>query len=145
MINNITNTSLSVPMASRNTSLTVEQKTLIEGTLSNYDSENLSESDALEIVNTFSKAGIQPGKELEETLKSSGFDAREIGQLANTSPLPPPSNQSTTNIDLSALVSYIEEHLSLTDDESLSSESLYKNLIDYFGLEEGQSIINISV
>ena len=72
----------SLPNSSRTTSLSLEQKSLIETTLTEYDASNLSASDASEIVTIFSEANIQAGKELENALKDAGFDAKEIGSLA---------------------------------------------------------------
>ena len=68
--------------SSRGNSLSLDQQTLIEETLANYDASSLSESDAKEIVEIFSEAGIEPSKELESALSSVGFDAKEIGDLA---------------------------------------------------------------
>jgi len=70
-------------------SLTSDQKQLISDTLSEFDVNNLSNEDALSIVSTFADAGIQPGRELAETMEAAGFDARAVGDLANVQGPPP--------------------------------------------------------
>lgn len=118
--------------SARASSLSLEQQTLIEETLANYDASSLSESDAQEIVKIFNEAGIEPSKEFESALSSIGFDAKEIGDLAGVGredagatgggrpaggpPPPPPEEEILTINEL--LESLLEEE----DDES-SSES----------------------
>ena len=63
-------------------SLTAEQKGGIKSVLSKFDSKNVSSPDAKKITTEFKKLGIQPGKELEEAMAASGFDARQVGDLA---------------------------------------------------------------
>ena len=63
-------------------SLTAEQKVGIKSVLGKLDSKNLSSADAKKITTEFKKLGIQPGKELEEAMAASGFDARQVGDLA---------------------------------------------------------------
>jgi len=126
--------------ANNKSSLSFEQQSLIEETLSNYDASSMSEADAKEIVKTFSDANITPSKEFESTLSSMGFDAKEIGDLANASqegnaqglgarpaggPPPPPPEEETLSIN--------ELLESLLDDEdtgtttSTSSSSPYED------------------
>ena len=62
--------------------LTAEQKSGIKSVLGKFDSKNVSSSDAKKITTEFKKLGIQPGKELEEAMAASGFDARQVGDLA---------------------------------------------------------------
>lgn len=70
-------------------SLSNEQKQLISETLSEFDVENLTESDAQSIVSVFQEAGIQPGRELAEAMDNAGFDARAVGEMAGTQRPPP--------------------------------------------------------
>ncbi len=63
-------------------SLTSSQSDTISSVLENYDANNLSKSDALEIVAAFKEAGIQPSAELESAMSEAGFDAHEVGTLA---------------------------------------------------------------
>ena len=62
--------------------LTAEQKSGIKSVLGKLDSKNFSSADAKKITSEFKKLGIQPGKELEEAMAASGFDARQVGDLA---------------------------------------------------------------
>lgn len=62
--------------------LTADQKSSIKSVLSQFDATKLSASDAKKITTEFKKLGVQPGKELEEAMASSGFDAKQVGDLA---------------------------------------------------------------
>jgi Ca2+-binding EF-hand superfamily protein len=70
------------PRGSNNNSLSSSQKETISSVLENYDSSNLSQSDALEIVAAFKEAGIKPSAELASAMEEAGFDAQEVGTLA---------------------------------------------------------------
>jgi hypothetical protein len=59
-----------------------DQKNSIQSILGKFDSNNLSVADAKKITSEFKKLGIQPGRELEETMAASGFDAKQVGGLA---------------------------------------------------------------
>ncbi len=69
--------------------LSDDQKQLISDTLEQFDAENLTEADATSIVNAFSEAGIQPGREMAEAMSAAGFNAREVGELAGVEGPPP--------------------------------------------------------
>jgi len=138
-------------IASSEKALSEEQQILIADTLSEMDSDNLTESDALNIIQTFSDAGIEPGKEMQSALSNLGFDAKEIGDLANVQggdrPAPPPPPQSEEEI--SSVTSYLEdlleEALAANDATELSEEqrdSIYTQVMEKFGIEEGDSIID---
>lgn len=102
--------------------LNEEQQSLISETLSQYDSENMTENDALSIVESFSQAGIQPGLALEKSMSDLGFDAKNIGELAKVSNggnRPPPPIQSTEEI--TSMVDYLAE---LLKEKLASSNSL---------------------
>ena len=135
--------------------LTEDQQTLISETLSEYDAKNISQADALNIVEVFSQAGIQPGEALEKTLSSAGFDAKSIGDLAKVSedgtrpPPPPPPKQSTEEI--TSMVDYLselmEEKLAESNGNALSDEdkqSILTQVFEKFDIEDGESIINTS-
>ena len=62
--------------------LTADQKDGIKSVLSHFDATKLSASDAKKITSEFKKMGVQPGKELEEAMAASGFDAKQVGNLA---------------------------------------------------------------
>lgn len=123
-------------MASKNTNLSTEQKDLIEEVLSNYDADSLSASDAAEIVEAFSMAGIEPSEALSTAMEDAGFDAQSVGDLAAESgatasagrpeggrPPPPPSAEDEEEVEsiydlLEALLETDEE------DEDSSTTSL---------------------
>lgn len=131
--------------SNRGSSLSYEQQTLIEETLAKYDTSSLSESDAKEIVEIFSEAGIEPSKELETALSSIGFDAKEIGDLAGVGregsnpssggrpaggPPPPPSEEETLTITelLESLLEEEEESSSnLTSSATTTTTSAYED------------------
>lgn len=66
-----------------------DQKNSIESILGKFDSKNLSVADAKKITTEFKKLGIQPGRELAETMAASGFDAKQVGDLAFGQGQPP--------------------------------------------------------
>ncbi len=74
------------PSASGSNNLSTSQLDTISSVLENYDSSNLSQSDALEIVTAFKEAGIQPSAELASAMEEAGFDAKEVGTLAGVGP-----------------------------------------------------------
>ena len=68
---------------------TADQKNSIQSILGKFDSKNLSVADAKKITTEFKKMGIQPGRELAETMAASGFDAKQVGDLAFGQGQPP--------------------------------------------------------
>lgn len=129
--------------------LSEEQQTLISDTLSELDPDNVSEADALSIVEAFSEAGIQPGKAMESAMSEFGFDAKSIGELANVEQhagQPPPPQDAA---EISSMVSYLgellEEKLASLDGNELTVQdrnSIYAQVMDKFGIEQGDSIID---
>ena len=153
MINSINSGASMPPQPRTEQSLTSDQQSVISDTLSEFDVDNLSETDALSIVAAFSEAGIQPGLALEKAVSEAGFDAKSIGELANISeegsrpPPPPPPNQSSD--DISSMVEYLaellEEKLASSNSDSLSDEdkqSILAQVFEKFDIEESDSIIN---
>lgn len=147
--------SIIMPTSSSNSakSLTDDQKALISDTLSQLDVDNLTEADALSIIETFSEAGIEPSKEMESALADLGFDAKQIGDLANVEggdrPAPPPPPPSQSEDEISSMATYLEDLLAETLEASNSTElsdeqrdSIYAQVMEKFGIEEGDSIIN---
>lgn len=130
-----------VSNSNRQSSLSNEQKSGIEEILSNYDSSNLSSNDASEIVYAFGEFGVNPSKEMESFLDELGFDAAEIGQLAQGStqgsmppPPPPPQVQDALTQTLSELYedSEDEETTYSTNPYASSDTSVsFSNLLDY--------------
>lgn len=131
--------------------LTEDQQSLISETLSEFDAENLTEADALSIIEAFSQAGIQPGVALEKAASDLGFDAKSIGDLAKVSDEgsrpPPPPKQSTEEITsmVDYLAELLEEKLAASNGNGLSDEdkqSILAQVLEEFDLEDGDSIIN---
>lgn len=84
------NASLSATSTMQSSSrLSADQKNNIQSILGKFDSKNLSVADAKKITTEFKKLGIQPGRELEETMAASGFDAKQVGGLAFGQGQPP--------------------------------------------------------
>ncbi len=152
MINSINSGASMPPPPRTEQSLTGDQQSVISDTLSEFDVDNLSETDALSIVEAFSEAGIQPGLALEKAVSAAGFDAKTIGELANISeegsrPPPPPPKQSSDEI--SSMVEYLaellKEKLASNNSDSLSNEdkqSILAQVFEKFDIEESDSIIN---
>ena len=130
-------------------SLTEEQQSLISETLSQYDTDNVTEADALSIIEAFAQAGIQPSAALEKSITDLGFDAKSIGDSAKVSGNrpPPPPKQSTEEI--TSMVDYLaqlmEETLAASNSNELSDEdkqSILAKVFERFDIEDGESIIN---
>jgi len=131
--------------------LSDEQKSLVEETLANYDAENLTEEDALAIVDAFKEAGIKPGRELAELTSELGFDAREIGDLAGVEPPkgpppppPPGEDQSLNTEDLSTLQSIIDDY-DLNDLSEEEEEEIISQLEDAELINEEGSLISLTI
>jgi len=151
MINSINSGASMPPPPRTEQSLTGVQQSVISDTLSEFDVDNLSEADALSIVAAFSEAGIQPGLALEKAVSEAGFDAKTIGELANSSeegsrPPPPPKQSSD---EISSMVEYLaellKEKLAASNGDSLSDEdkqSILTQVFEKFDIEESDSIIN---
>jgi hypothetical protein len=154
MINSINSGASMPPPPRTEQNLTSDQQSVISDTLSEFDVDNLTEADALSIVEAFSEAGIQPGLALEKAVADAGFDAKTIGELANVSeegnrPPPPPPKQSSDEV--SSMVEYLaellEEKLASNNSDSLSDEdkqSILAQVFEKFDIEESDSIINTS-
>ncbi len=128
---NLFSSSMQVQQTNSQQSMTQDQRQLIEDTLSKYDAENLTQVDASAIVEAFSAAGIQPGRELAGAMAEFGFDAKSVGDLAGVGGSQPPAAQTspvTLNISdamlqqLNELLSdYYSEDLSESDRETTLS------------------------
>jgi hypothetical protein len=136
------------PGAGGQSNLSDDQASLIEETLSGYNADNLTESDAASIVEAFSEAGIAPSSAFADKLAEIGFDAKEIGDLAGASPSeskPPPPPSGSSNLDLSDAVDYLETLFDEKDENATDNSSITTQLAERFGLSEGESLINITV
>lgn len=137
------------PMPYAEQILTPEQQSLISDTLSTFDADNLSEADALSIVDTLSQAGIKPNAALGKKMSNLGFDAKQIGELANTSEpkKSPPPRQSTEEITsiVDYLTQLLEEKLVANNNSSLSEEdkqAILTKVFEKYELEESRSSMN---
>ena len=127
--------------SSKTNSLSTQQKAIVEDVLSKYDTNSLSANDAMEIVESFQEAGIAPSQALASTMEASGFDAKEVGDLAGIGggkpmggPPPPPPQE-----DLDSVSSLLESLLSSDDEDEddtttssiSSSSSSFDAILDY--------------
>lgn len=142
MVGSISSNSMVMPQQSQSSSssrsLSSSQLETISSVLEGYDADNLSSQDAQDIVQAFSDAGITPSKALESAMKTEGFDAKEVGDLAGVSgpqggggmppPPPPPSDEeeSTVSSLLDTLLSTDED-----DDSTISSTSSFDDIMEY--------------
>lgn len=137
------------PGAGGQSSLSDDQTSLIEETLSGYDADSLTESDAQSIVEAFAEAGIAPSSAFADKLAEIGFNAREIGDLAGArtseTGQPPPPPGSSSNLDLTDAVDYLETLFEQKDETETDNSSITAQLAERFGLSEGESLINITV
>ncbi len=134
------------PQQSNNSpSLSDNQLKTIEETLAQYDTDNLTESDAAAIVEAFSEAGIQPGRELESAMAEHGFDAKSVGELAGVEGKgsaqsagghpPPPPELNLDDDGLQQLSDLLNEYYSgeLTDEEQASTLGSIQELLNSSG------------
>ncbi|MDX2465140.1 MAG: hypothetical protein QNK31_11605 [Porticoccus sp.] len=148
MINSVSGMSPPQVQPQQQVPLSDDQKTLISDTLANYDANNLTAEQASDIVEVFSGAGIGPSSELAETMAESGFDARTIGELAGAGQRPPPAQSSSEAVDLTELVDYLGELLEQFGGSTLDEDaklSVYEDLRERFELDDGESLISITV
>lgn len=89
---NLFSSGMQVQQTSYQQSISQDQRQVIEDTLAKYDAENLTQSEASSIVDIFSNAGIQPGRELADAMAEFGFDAKSVGDLAGVGGSHPPSS-----------------------------------------------------
>ena len=124
----------------------------ISSILSNYDADNLSQSDAQSIVAAFKEAGIQPSSDLASAMEEAGFDAQEVGTLAGVGaaqggmPPPPPSGGGSsssaeeifdvldTNEDGVVSLAELEDAYGTTDSKTSGLSSNDQNALDNLGV-----------
>ncbi|QIZ77597.1 hypothetical protein [Ferrimonas lipolytica] len=134
MINSVSSSTYSQMQPTRQTEtpMSDEQKQLVTDTLSNYDSDNLSSSDAIAITEAFAEAGINPSQELATMMTDTGFDAASIGDQAkagNPPPPPPSSSETVASLDISdematELSSLLDSYASGTLSDEAKAETL---------------------
>jgi hypothetical protein len=154
MIDSIgSSTSMQFPPTRTQQSLTSEQESLISETLAKYDTENLSAEDASSIVETLKEAGIEPGQALEQALSNEGVDAKELGDMAKAGgppggpPPPPPGGEETETTEATSIMDYLEtlleEQEDISDMTDTDKQELYSQVLEHFGLTQGESLINM--
>lgn len=144
MIDAISGGNLRPPPPSNNgQNLNEEQLLSIEEILESYDPTNLTEEDAANIVEAFSDANIRPSASFAEALAEFGFDAREIGDLANVGQAVKSEKQpnGSKEVDLASVVSFLSQQ---SDSDTENSDNLQASLTSHFGLAQGQNLINLT-
>ena len=140
--------SLPPPTSIKESTLSKDQQNTISETLSSYDPENLTEEDAQSIAETFSNAGITPGRELANVMAEAGFDAHGVGELAgNEPPHRPPPPQAQNNGFTEEMLSTLESLLEEREGEDIDAdviESITKTMQELYGLEPSGRLIDIS-
>src|SRR5664279_485865 len=134
--------------------LSDDQKKTLSSILKNYDPTKLTSSDAKAIFQSLQQAGIQPSKDLTDTLKTAGFDPQKMRQLAGggrhhhhhqDAAAVSSSTGSSSQINLSSLQS-LQSVLGQYDLNNLStdqSKKLQSQLTD-LGLAQPGSTINLT-
>lgn len=95
-----------------------EDEEFIASLLSGYDSTNISQEDAIIIDSALKEAGIMPSRQLAEVMSESGFEAREIGDLAEAGR---PSRASSYE----SVSDYTSRIMNLTDDVKEDVKELF--------------------
>ena len=155
MISGISGASMAFsPSQSSNnaSSLSSDQRQLIENTLSEFNSDQLTETDAIAITETFAEAGIQPSREFAQAMADEGFDARTVGDLAGVGgsqqggmpPPPPPQGLNISDDMLQSLNDLLSEYYSgdLTEEEQETTLSSITDILKETAPEGG--LINVS-
>ncbi len=101
-------------------SISDEDEEFIASLLSGYDASNISSEDAIEISSALKEAGIAPSRELASVMEESGFNAREIGDLAQTGRPPQASS-------FESIVDYTSRIMSLTEDMKQEVKDLFNS------------------
>jgi len=130
--------------------LTEQQTQLVSETLSQYEMEQLTQEDAVEIVEAFKEAGVTPGKALAEAMAQFEFDARSVGELAGikgneTGPPPPLQSQPKKDSITSEMLDFLSEQLDKYGDGELSlenKESIMAAMQKEFSLQPGQHLLD---
>jgi len=95
-----------------------EEEEFISSLLSGYDSSNLSSQNAIDIDTALKEAGIMPSQQLAEVMSDSGFDARQVGDLAEVGR--PPQTSSYESVS-----DYTSRIMSLTEDVKEQVKALF--------------------
>lgn len=131
---------MSTSSTSSTSSLTDEESQFIQDLLEDYDAENLSSTDAQDIMQALKEGGIMPGAGLESALSDAGFDAKTLHDTAmegmsgrgggGMMPPPPPKDEE----QMSEITELLETLMSSDDDEtSTASNSSFDTIMNYTG------------
>lgn len=131
----------------QSTPLTDDQKNQVQTILSKYDPKNLTAQNAQDILSQLQSAGIKPGKDLRNLLKTSGFSMHELRSLAGNDGTQ--STQTSQNSTWGATLtddqkSQLQSILSQFDPKSLTAsdaQSIFKQL-QQAGIKPGSDLIN---
>ncbi|MCG3268868.1 hypothetical protein [Yoonia sp. I 8.24] len=138
-------------------SLTDTQKQGLEDVLSNYDVENLSDSDAKEIVSQIEELGIAKGQGLASALGDAGIDARGLAEQAGIGgaegnggrPPPPPGGgpKGPDEASISTLQSVVEQLQASVDasDEDVDFGTMLTQALEDAGLDTSSPIVDYRV
>ena len=99
-------------------SLTDEQSETVSDILEEYDSENLTEEDALAIASAFEEAGIEIGGGLRDAIEENGFDPEALAELAGFEQRPPQPPQGGQEISQMMMQEEVAQ-LSIEENEDL--------------------------
>jgi hypothetical protein len=145
-------------MTPKTQSLTDTQKQGLDDVLSNYDVENLSDSDAKEIVSQIEELGIAKGQGLASALGDVGIDARDLAEQAGIGsaegngdrPPPPPPGGGPKGPDeaaISTLQPVVEQLQASVDasDEDVDFETMLTQALDDAGLDTSSPIVDYRV
>lgn len=145
--------------------LTSDQGSKLTELLSKYDAKNVSETDAKTIANEVKEIGIQQGKALADAMKSQGFDAQSISNLAapekaggakggkggpeGSRPPPPPQSEGASakgSVDSTA-VSLLADVVDSYGDTEITEETWADAMASLAekGVDLTKSIVNIRV
>jgi hypothetical protein len=146
-----------------NRGITDEQSQKLTEFLSDYDTSNLSEEDATEIVSQVKELGINPGAGLANVLNESGIDAKALAEQAGLGKVegaggppggkggpggtggPPPSGGTGGREEVDdALVSLFSDAMEVYE-ESDEAESLWEVLepaLQAAGYDTSKSVID---
>lgn len=144
-------------LPSGNETISSSQEETIASVLEQYDSDNLSQSDAQDIVAAFKEAGIEASDELASAMEEAGFDAQEVGTLAGVGAqggTPPAGggggggamssseveevfDDLDTNEDGVVSLAELQEAYSSSSEESSSVTSEQQNALDNLGILMG--------
>lgn len=147
MMNAIGSTMQMPSMQFNQPTMTSEQKISVQELLADFSADDLSESDALSIVEGLSSAGIAPSQELAQIMAESGFDAKAIGDMAgvndNKMPPPPPPSEMTNSTEM---LSFLDDLLADFDDQLTDEQqqSILSQVQNQFGMPQSDSIIDIT-